>query len=623
MSFRDELARRNVYRVGAAYLIVAWMTTQVVDVLGGPLHLPEWFDTVVVVFLAAGFPVALVLAWAFEVTPGGIRQTPRDPRDGSFAPSSGQRLNYLVTACLAVALILMAVDVYVLGGGPGDGASAQYDQQETNVSAAEPNVGLSAERPLFENSIAPASVVVLPFGNLSPDPDDQVFATGLYEEFLSAFSAMEGARVIGRETAERYAGDTRSITGIAADLCVATVLLGSVSYANDRIVVDMQLIDGASGQTVWTEQYNREFSEVFEIRSEVTRRMAQALGVELSPAVIARTARAASESPAAYVLYLRALAAFQSGFDLEALEFLNRALAVDPNMAAAFARKAEYYALSAAMRSTPAVAEIGTSAHELALQNAERALEIDGESGPAWRARAVVHQRQGRWQLARSEFERAYQLGRVDPHDYAAFLLHSGEAERALEYSTQAVQRNPGHAQAHYWHGYSLARNGRHYDALNALDTAAELAPGSFAVHQQRAAVLMELGDTVGAEQALRAGNQLLKEPRCLNCLARLAYLYAMLDEDERAGRLIAEYRTAAENRPGHITDEIWLALAVHDDEAALAAAAQLLERIQTGLGMHSTDPLRALMDNFPRNAVLEGSDFSLIRRRLLASLLR
>jgi TolB-like protein len=276
MSVWGELRRRNVFKVGAAYLVAAWLLAQLVGLVEEPLALPSWFDTAVLVFLAVGFPIALLLAWAYEVTPEGIKKTRHVPLEESIRGLTGQKLNYIVTGLLVLAVALLAVDSYVLRGRAGP-------RDTENRAALQAAAEATLAPPAPARDVLPSSIAVLQCDNFSTDPDNAFFAASLHEEMLNQLVKLRNLNVIARTSVLQYSGTERpSITQIANELRVASVMECSVAYGDDRIVISVQLINGDTGVHVWSERYNREFKDVFGIQADIAMNVANVLAVEFS-----------------------------------------------------------------------------------------------------------------------------------------------------------------------------------------------------------------------------------------------------------------------------------------------------------------------------------------------------
>lgn len=454
MSFWDEIKRRNVFKVGAAYLIVAWLLAQVASTVAPALALPAWVPPFVLLLLALGFPVALVLAWAYEVTPDGIKRTKTVPLSESIRHLTGQRLNYVVTGLLVLAVGFMAIDDYVLEGGARAPAAPADDgsQASTEADPADPAVripvdaaedagagpGAGAGNAAAAGAPLPESVAVLPFNNLSPRVEDAYFAAGIHEEILNQLVKLRSLNVISRTTMQQYAGTTKTIPQIARELSVETIMEGSVRYAGDRVLVTVQLIDTATDAHLWSESYERQLDDIFAIQADIATNVANALEVELSTEEQARLARPPTDSTDAYALYLSARSsmpkATTQGYD-EAIEQLERAIEIDPDFALAWALKSSSHTIRRAFDVEDVAAERAAALHA-----AERAIEIDPDLGIAHEALAFAWSQDGEWVGAEREYRRALALDIEvgDIPSYAVLQLVVGDAagaRRTLEAS--------------------------------------------------------------------------------------------------------------------------------------------------------------------------------------------
>ena len=267
-----------------------------------------------------------------------------------------------------------------------------------------------------ESSVLPNSVAVLPFGNLSPDPDNAYFAAGLHEEILNQLTKLRDLSVISRTSVLRYQDSDLSIPEIARELNVGTVMEGSVRYANERVRITMQLIDAETDEHLWSETYDREFADIFAIESDIAMNVANALQVEFSLEEQANIERVPTESPAAYDLYLRALSF--GYFDLNrASTALTQAIGLDPNFSLAYARLASTYSIRL-------VQVFGTSAVEPeeranieaeARRASEQALRLDPDLGAAYAPLAMIDTYYWRWSEAQQALERVIESAPNDP----------------------------------------------------------------------------------------------------------------------------------------------------------------------------------------------------------------
>jgi TolB-like protein len=415
VSFIGELRRRNVFKVGAAYAIVAWLIAQVVNVINEPLGLPDRFDTAVIVLLAIGFPIALVLAWAYEVTPEGIKRTQEVPPGESIRHVTGQKLNYVVTTLLVLAVGLMALDNYVLD----DRAPA------AGTAAAAPDAGAAAATAAAGGRL-PNSVAVLPFESLSADRDDAYITAGIHEEILNQLVQLGSLSAISRTTMMRYADSSKSIPEIARELNVESVIEGSVRRAGNRVLVTVQLIDPETDLHLWSESYERDLTDVFAIQADIATNVARELEVELSAPEQEQLAREApTDSQEAYELYLAAVGMAESATsDVQGtIERLERAVELDPEFFDAWVAKAGAHSVASGISSD------AQGQRDAAVAAASRAIELDPASGTGHAVLAFALTTQGDWSRAHEEFERARALGVTEPYSaaYSTQLMAVGD----------------------------------------------------------------------------------------------------------------------------------------------------------------------------------------------------
>ena len=247
----DELKRRNVFRVGMVYAIVGWLLVQVTSIAVPAFAMPGWVTTVVFYFVLVGFPVALLFAWAFELTPEGLRPTGEVDLNTSTTVQTGQKLNYLIAVALVLALGFIAYQ--------NIGPKPDTDPTRTQIAETQ------------------TSIAVLPFADLSPEGDQEYFSDGISEELLNVLVRIEGLRVASRTSAFAFKGGDRNIVEIANVLGVNHVLEGSVRKAGDRVWITAQLIDAETDTHMWSETYDRGLTDIFAIQDEIAGAIVAAL----------------------------------------------------------------------------------------------------------------------------------------------------------------------------------------------------------------------------------------------------------------------------------------------------------------------------------------------------------
>jgi TolB-like protein/Tfp pilus assembly protein PilF len=317
-NFFGELKRRNVYKVAIAYAVVAWLLMQVASQIFPFFEIPNWAVRLVVLLLVIGFPIALVLAWAFELTPEGIKLTESADREAA-TPSRNKAWIYIIIVAAALSVSLFFVGRYTA-----------------------PKVTRSSE------SLA-KSIAVLPFENLSRDPDNAYFADGVQEEILTRLAKIADLKVISRTSTQRYQSKPGNLSEIAKQLGVANILEGSVQKAGDTVRVSVNLIQAASDSHLWADTYDRKLTDILGVESEIAKAIAEQLQAKLTGREEQALAVKPTNNPEAYDAYLRGLAFEARGgfFDAAtktAIDSYERAVQIDPDFALAWAQLSRVHA---------------------------------------------------------------------------------------------------------------------------------------------------------------------------------------------------------------------------------------------------------------------------------------
>lgn len=427
MGLFEELKRRNVFRVAIAYLVLSWLILQVVDVVAPMLELPGWAPKLVLLLLAIGFIPALVFSWVFELTPDGLKKEKEIDRSRSITHHTAKKLDVLTIALLVVVLALVALDR--LMPGPDDYASKQAP--ETTV---EESVPASSE----------VSIAVLPFVNMSADPQQEYFSDGISEELLNVLARFPGLRVAARTSAFQFKGQNQDVADIARRLRVNHVLEGSVRKSGNRLRITAQLIEAENGFHLWSNSWDRELDDIFAIQDEISAAIGDALQVELSldsGGRIDLPSIPAAASAQAYELYLkgRQLINGRSREGLEqAVVALEKALEYDESYAPAHAQLAIANALLKAGGGS-----YGTLSFEEVLSRAmphvERAFELDPDLAEAYGARSLID---------------------MTNYNYS----------KAITYAKKALELNPSYVDVINWLYLSLINSGRWPEAVRVMD---------------------------------------------------------------------------------------------------------------------------------------------------------
>ena len=333
--FFEELQRRKVYRVAAAYIVAAGFLIQIASAAFPAWELPNWSLRLVIVLLLIGFPIALILAWAYDITPQGIQGTPK-------TPGVHRRRN----------LILLIVSAVIIS------ASAGFFLLPRAV------------RVKIDKSVA-----VLPFQNLSSDPDNAYFADGIQDEVLTRLTKIGDLKVISRTSTQGYQSESGNLAEIAKQLGVANILEGSVQKAGNQVRVNVHLVNVQTGSQLWAETYDRKLSDIFSVETEIAKGIAESLQAKLTGREEQALAAQPTNNPQAYDAYLRGLAFearsnYSSDALFKAIEFYDLAVRLDPNFALAWARLSGVHALLYSNRRDTTVAR--RDAAKAALENAQK-----------------------------------------------------------------------------------------------------------------------------------------------------------------------------------------------------------------------------------------------------------
>jgi TolB-like protein len=341
MSFFAELKRRNVFRVGIAYVVIAWLIAQVADLVLDNIESPEWVMQVIMLFLAIGLPLALFFAWAFEMTPEGLKKEKDVDRSQSITHHTGRKLDYTIIALLAVGLVYFAWESRFKTDEPATETSLEVSEE----SVADVPAGTPAEEPAA--TPAPAAVVdeksvaVLPFVNMSSDPEQEYFSDGISEEILNALARVKELKVAGRTSSFSFKGKNEDLRTIGGALGVAHILEGSVRKSGNTVRITAQLIKVDDGFHLWSDTYDREMTDIFAIQDEISAAILDQMKLHLVDTVDQPQLASARADLEAYNLYLLAKQNMYTRKE-ESLQLaerlLNQAINIDPDYAPAYAQ---------------------------------------------------------------------------------------------------------------------------------------------------------------------------------------------------------------------------------------------------------------------------------------------
>jgi TolB-like protein len=454
MNLFTELKRRNVFRVGIAYAVASWLLVQVADLALDMIGADDWLLQAVVLLLALGFVPVVIFAWAFELTPEGIKREKEINRDSSITHVTARKLDYVTIGMLVAVLAVVAIDRLVPeADSPPVGGSLAEDQTDIAGMApahpcAPPSKCIPAQRgSLLEATNPPAkSVAVLPFVNMSEDANNEYFSDGISEEILNALAKVADLKVAGRTSSFAFKGQNQDLREIGAALNVSHILEGSVRKVGNRVRVTAQLIKVDDGYHVWSENYDRELDDIFAIQDEISAAILDQLKAHLIGGETATVARTDSQAYDLYLLasqriYERNEASLQMASDL-----LDEAIRIDPNYAPAYAQLGiATLLLSENNYGSVPVAE----ANAKAKIQLDRALELDPQLAEAM-AGLGLHAQNSLldYDLSTQWLEKALAINPnlTNASIWLAISLgEQGKLEREREILRQAFARDPLH----------------------------------------------------------------------------------------------------------------------------------------------------------------------------------
>ena len=466
MGFFQELKRRNVYKVAVAYAVVAWLLVQAASILFPTFDAPSWVMKVFVALVAAGFPIALVIAWAFELTPEGIKRTDKDVT----VPKQRGSRTWIYVVLVGAAL---SIGLFFLG----------------RYTASNPAPRQSEAATVSEKSIA-----VLPLVNQSGDPAQEYFSDGLTEELINGLGQIPELRVIGRNSSFHLKGKGGDSRAIGQALGVAHLLEGSVRKMGDRVRIGVQLVNAVDGSQRWSDTYNRELKDIFAVQEEIAKAVADQLRVRLLGDAAAVTSKPSNQNLTAYNAFLQAKSHFEKANPpsvTEALAPLDEAIRLD-------AKYAEAYALKARALNFLAVrgGAFSRQQFEDARAAARAALALKPDLASARAAMAYIYIF-GDWNFAAAEAE----LNAVRQKDASALnnlgtlRAIQGRLDETIALRQEAVRLEPLYADFHRIIGNSLVRVGRLDEAEAAFRKALELQPEARQAHGPLALLALLRGD--------------------------------------------------------------------------------------------------------------------------------
>jgi TolB-like protein len=422
----QELRRRNVIRVAVAYVVTAWLLLQVADLVLDAIGAPAWVLQSFLLLAAIGLVPTLLFAWAFELTPEGLRREQDVDRSQSITPQTGRKLDYAIIGLLAVVALYFIWESRFQGETAANTPEASATQTSGEVNG-----------PDSFNHDSTNSIAVLPFANLSSDPEQEYFSDGISEELLNVLAQYPGLRVAARTSSFQFKGDNRDISEIAKLLRVNHVIEGSVRKAGNRLRITAQLIEAENGYHLWSETYDRELKDIFAVQDEISAAIGEALRRELNLPTIGALMPKVGEAAntAAYEAYLRGRHLINQRINqrsnaaiMEAVNHLEQSIRLDPEYAPSRAQLAIAYALSYwDSYGDLTLAQV----NEKAAPQVDKALALNPNLADAWAAKCLLAQ-------------------------------ENSDHENAIEYAQHAIRLNPSNIDAMNWLYISAAEIGKY-----------------------------------------------------------------------------------------------------------------------------------------------------------------
>jgi len=570
-SFVGELKRRNVYKVAIAYAVVAWLLMQIASQIFPFFDIPGWGVRLVVLLLIIGFPIALILAWAFELTPEGIKRTEEVDLSKSIRRKTGRKLDFLI-----IAVLLLVIGILLL------------QRLHPNIS---PAISSSLNK----------SIAVLPFENLSGDPNNAYFTEGIQEEILTRLSKIADLKVISHTSTQRFKSSPDNLPQIAKQLGVANILEGSVQKAADQVHVNVQLINAASDAHLWGESFDRKLTDIFAVEGEIATTVAATLQAKLTGSEKTAIAKRPTANPEAYEFYLKGRFFWnkRTAADLrKAIEYFNQALDKDPGYALAYAGLADSYTLLHAFgAASPA------DSFPQAKAAAKKALELDETSAEAHTSLAWVFTLYDfDFEQTLKEFERAIQLNpnyATAHHWYGVALSMTGQFDRAIAEGKRAVELDPLSLVINANLGTDYLNARRYGEAITQLRKTIEMDPRFDFAHRALGEALQVSGQLNEAIAEYRKAVELSDNP---SSLAHLGQAYARAGQREEAEKILAQLSEEAKSRYVRPTSLADIYMALGDKERAIDELERAYrEHVASGVGWIKVDPMLDDLRGNPR----------------------
>jgi TolB-like protein/Flp pilus assembly protein TadD len=580
-NFFSELKRRNVYKVAVAYAVVGWVIAQIATQIFPFLEIPNWVVRLVIVLIAIGFPIALVIAWAFEATPEGIKRT----EVADTMPAAKERKKHTWIYVVVIGAVI-SLGLFFLGrytAAPRQGANAVRTEAATD-------------------SLPAKSIAVLPFDNLSRDPDNAFFTEGVQDEILTRLAKVADLKVIARTSTQKFKSSPENLPDIAKQLGALNILEGSVQKANDQVRVNVQLINAMTNSHLWAEIYDRKLTDIFAVESDIAKTIADTLQAKLTGSEKQMMTVQPTTDTTAYELYHkgRSLWGKRTGDNIpKAIAFFEQAIARDPNYALAYAGLASAYILSPFYTGADR-REAGSKAKEAAL----KALRLDPNLAEAHAALGkVLFFSEIDLAGATREYKRAIELKPNDADAHHWFsndsLAALGQFDEAIAEGKRSVELDPLSIVINADLGETFFYARRFDESVAQLRKTLEIDPTSFYAHYNLGIALQAKGDLPGAIAEYEKAKQLGDNTTVSTFWAQAK---AHAGDKDAARRMLSELDQISQQREvvGYLRALLYLSLN-NKDEALRWLEQGYEERDGSNICWINVDPLLDPLHGDPR----------------------
>ncbi len=579
-NFFSELKRRNVYKVAVAYIVAGWALSQGIAQVFPVFDVPNWIIRLIVLLIIIGFPIALILAWMFELTPQGIKRT--EDVDLVAAAQQPKKRTWIFVVIIGA---LVSIGLFFLGRYSAFNGAPRQDASAARTEAA---------------TVSNKSIAVLPFDNLSRDPDNAYFCEGVQDEILTRLAKVADLKVISRTSTQHFKSAPEDLGEIAKKLGVMHILEGSVQKAGDQVRVNVQLVNALNDAHLWAETYDRRLIDIFSVESEIAKAIVESLQAKLTRSEQSSIAKAPTADPEAYELYLKGRFFWnkRSGVDLrKAIDYFNQAVAKDPNYALAYAGLADSYMLLPNYGGTSARESIAPARSAIT-----KALALDDSLAEAHASLGLLDTLELRLERAVGDFERAIELkpNYATAHHWLMLgQLSLGRFDQAIAEGKRAIELDPLSLIINADYAWAYACAHRFDEAEKQARKTLEIDPRFFLAHYYLGGILQRKGRLDEAIPEFQKSVELNDDAYSI---AMLGQAYARNGQKDEAQKILSRLTDEAKSRYVAPYASAVLYLGLGDKERALA---ELERAYQTGdnnyLFVLKVDPMTDELRGDPR----------------------